>query len=343
MITFEFTDFELWVDQGLNGTQPFTRHTDGCLDTYLIGNFTADRDLDWVAEHVVYRDGLTFIVGPAGSGKTFLALDMAAHLASPVSDWHGWTIRTEPQRVAYIINESRQGFYHRAMMSVYANSLPREIVNQHLLIIPHTLSLFTSPETVGSDMDRLNRTLQAFKPDLVIMDIFARMTRGGNENQQEDMQKAIGQIEDIKKTHNSPIVCLHHTNKQGEIRGSTILTDYPDHVLLLKPDGEPDEPERTIKIGWLKYRGPNQPQDKQLTLIKKHPSAYLTEKYVHLEKDPNLQKAINRIKHQPTTRQNLADIWPNKATRNRKIKLLKEQGWVTEQNQLLTYKKLTIL
>src|SRR5688500_3788914 len=61
---------------------------------------------EWLIDGVIERNALGVIYGPSGSGKSFLALDVALSVAAD-KPWHGQKVSAGP--VVYVIGEGRGG------------------------------------------------------------------------------------------------------------------------------------------------------------------------------------------------------------------------------------------
>ena len=97
--------------------------------------------LSWRVRGVLPAHGLASVYGPSGSGKSFLAFDMAAAVAWG-RDWFGYRVKTAP--VVYCALEGEAGFRLRveAWEQAHGQTLPAGL---HLVLQPFKL---TDPQDV---------------------------------------------------------------------------------------------------------------------------------------------------------------------------------------------------
>ena len=140
----------------------------------------------WIVEDYLEENSLSVIFGDPGSGKTFIALSLAASVANG-RPWYNQSVKQGS--VFYIAGEGYSGISRRlAAWSKY-----------HECPLDHA-PLFIS-ERPAQFLDRANAILVAETinelaakhgpPKLVVIDTLARNFGNGNENQTEDMSAFI--------------------------------------------------------------------------------------------------------------------------------------------------------
>lgn len=165
-------------------------------------------------------EGQTWIYGEPGAGKSFLALDWAASVASTGLN------------VIYFIGEGVTGFARRvgAWKNVHGRDLSTfRVVPQ----APHLLD----PASVAA----LEATVDAWSPSLIVVDTFARSLVGGEENSARDVGMAIDALDTLWRERSVSSLVIHHSNKGGTSeRGSSAIRGAADATWEVTPgiDGD---------------------------------------------------------------------------------------------------------
>lgn len=165
-----------------------------------------------LAEYAIYKNGFNAIVGPSGAGKSFVALDIAARLAVAnattvyvaAEGLHGYSGRWEAWKTHNSADSDQLYFY-------------REAVN---LMDSIALSAFIAE-------------LKAITPRMIVLDTVARCMAGGDENSTKDMGIFVESCETLRRELNCGLLLVHHTGKDGKMRGNTALFAACDSVLFL--------------------------------------------------------------------------------------------------------------
>lgn len=172
----------------------------------------------WLFDGWVETDSIVHLVGAAGQGKTFVALDMACCAATGRS----WPDRKEaarmPGNVMYIAAEGVAGFTLRVTAweaefgpAPLFKTLPRDVQilrknNQDLL--------------VTTDWRMAIEVAKALRPVLVFVDTQARCTVGVKENDNTEMGVVVHEVEKLRKATGTTVVIVHHTGKDQEGGGT---------------------------------------------------------------------------------------------------------------------------
>jgi len=175
-------------------------------------------DFDWIVEKLIPEGAITLLYGKAGTGKTWLVLQ----LGIAVSGGRPFcTLRTKKCPVIYV------GFED-----------PLQVISKRLKImgasnnfrIWHIDSDFPPP--------KLDKQWQKYKQlpagSLLIFDTL-RASQGGDENSSQDMAQIMEKLKELRK-EGLTIVLVHHTPKASEsiYKGSTAILDLVDHELCLE-------------------------------------------------------------------------------------------------------------
>lgn len=180
----------------------------------------------WIVEDYLEENSLSVVFGDPGSGKTFIALSLAAS----ISTGRPWNSRNVKQgSVFYIAGEGFSGISRRlAAWSIY-HECPL-----------HDAPLFIS-ERPAQFLDRENAKLVAETinelaarhgyPRLIVIDTLARNFGDGDENRTEDMSTFISILDClIRIPFNCCILIVHHTGHSDKerARGSIALKGAAD-------------------------------------------------------------------------------------------------------------------
>lgn len=162
----------------------------------------------------LYRDTLARIIGPSGQGKSFVALELAACVATGRA-WHGNAVTAGP--VVYMAAEGAPGISARLEAWCVRMGLDPE----------DRAGVIVIPEAVQSSERRwalLTRQVAELAPAMVVLDTQARITEGVNENDAGEMGVAIGAWERLRAATGACVVLVHHRGLTGAHgRGSTAV------------------------------------------------------------------------------------------------------------------------
>lgn len=195
----------------------------------------------WLVDGVIPGSGVSVIFGQPNAGKTFVALDMALHVAHGV-EWFGR--RTEQRPVVYVGLEGAGGIGKRLTGLVLAR-LPDlvakkpEIGDIDLVDTPLHLILgeeFRFAVEDDSGVQRLAETVRSLnleKP-MIIIDTLA-MAIVGDENGNETMAAVARQSVQLGTLTGGMVVLIHHPSKGNAeaLRGGSALNGAIDTSVLV--------------------------------------------------------------------------------------------------------------
>lgn len=165
------------------------------------GDFSRGQRPGWIIKGVLPRAELVVLFGESGSGKSFLALDLGAAIARGV-DWRGH--RTKAGRVVYIAAEGAGGF--RGRLTAYANHNQVQLDDLQMGVI-HAAPNFLQKA------DALDVAKAIGRADVVIVDTFAQVIPGANENAADDIGRALAHCRGIHRATGAVVVLVHHAGK----------------------------------------------------------------------------------------------------------------------------------
>lgn len=160
----------------------------------------------WMIKGVLPDAELVVMYGASGSGKSFVALDMGAAIARGVA-WRGKKVRQG--RVAYIAAEGAGGF--RKRLTAYAQINQINLADLDLGVIHAAPNMMEKADAVA-----VAKAVKAWGgADLIIVDTFAQVMPGANENAGEDVGKALTHCKRIHEATGAVIMLIHHAGKDA--------------------------------------------------------------------------------------------------------------------------------
>lgn len=165
-------------------------------------------------QYPIYYSCLNALVGTSGAGKSFVAVDIAGLLA------------VKGAKVIYIAAEGLFGYAPRW-----------EAWKAHVGITEcRNLIFWDSPVNFMelTEFQGFMSEISHYKPNLVIVDTVARCMAGGDENSTKDMGVFIRSCDRLTHELGCGVLAVHHTGKDGKMRGSTALFGACDSVLFLQ-------------------------------------------------------------------------------------------------------------
>lgn len=174
--------------------------------------------------------GLGLLWGEAGVGKSFVAISLAASVATGRT-WLGHRVTEGP--VVYIAGEGgAPGVARRLDAAVNAlHCCDPEEGPTPLWIVSPGVDLVPGPA-------ELLEVLGGIQPQLTIVDTLARCF-GGDENSSQDMGKFVHTLDLFRDLYGGSVLVVHHANKTDsvgakKVRGSSVLYGAVDVSMQLQ-------------------------------------------------------------------------------------------------------------
>lgn len=174
----------------------------------------------YLIKNLLQKGSHAVLYGAPGEGKTFVALDLAYHVAAG-REWHGH--RVAQGLALYLAFEGVGGLSRRgaALMAHYgAEDVP-------LYVQPADYNL---REPAGRRaLGEMLATLPA-RPALIVIDTLARAMKGGDENSAQDMGALNDAVGALIASTGACVLLIHHSgkNKASGARGSSALLGAVD-------------------------------------------------------------------------------------------------------------------
>ena len=188
----------------------------------------------WLIEGLIAEQGLGFIFGPPGSGKSFIALSQALSLATARESWWGRPVN-RPGAVIYVSSEGHTDFKFRIMAWEAQNGVLADDAPFFLIRVPLNLMR-------ADDVARLIRALEAavaragVQVTAVFIDTVSRVMPGADENLQKDMTLFVAACDQIRMRFQPTVCGVHHTSRAGNLRGSTVFDGAGDFLIQIEKE-----------------------------------------------------------------------------------------------------------
>jgi len=212
------------------------------------------RPPDWLLRGMLERDTFALIFGDPGTGKSFLAIDWAARVATG-TPWRGQAVKAGP--VVYLAGEGRQGFGRRT-----------RAWEQHHGVSLAEAPLYVGPAVAIADPTELVDLIDAIDegeaPVLIVLDTLARCFGGGDENSTQDMSKFVSACDALRRRYGCTILVVHHTGHadKNRARGAIALKAALDAEYRLSGN------DTGLKLSATKMKDAETPNPLSLELVR---------------------------------------------------------------------------
>lgn len=204
--------------------------------------------VSYLIDELVNAGEMSLVFGPSQAGKSFFTTHLALAVARG-EDVFGRKVRRGG--VIYIAAESERGFI-TMRLPAYRKffDIPRD-EKLPFLVIPTAIDLFAEEgdfQLLMKDLDLAAEEMEAMgvSIDLTVIDTFAAVSIGANENASEDMSRLIKRIKKIQEVTRGHVMIVHHKNAAGDKpRGHTSLYAAVDTAIEVMCD---EQKNRTAKV-----------------------------------------------------------------------------------------------
>ena len=179
---------------------------------------------NFLIQNWIPSEALMMLFAPSGSGKGFLAVDIAYAIASPeIDNWHGMKIHKHGP-VVYLIGEGQRGARKRCAGYIYYKDI--DPAKTEMAFITEPLLLNDPSPEAGVKRMIANIGMMYPHPVLIIIDTTNRYMFG-DENKSTDATSFISAVDQIRKHFKCSAMIVHHTGlnpeTQGRARGSSVF------------------------------------------------------------------------------------------------------------------------
>jgi hypothetical protein len=182
-------------------------------------------DANYLVRGWLGAGGLSVLYGPSNSGKTFVAVDLAAHVASGTA-WRGSKVKPGP--VVYVAAEGGGGIRNR--IAAIKEARPELLHGAEFSLLPTHLDLHEPGDAMA-----LCEAMPTEQASLVVIDTMARCMGSGDENSARDVAQFIANLDAIRDRTRAHVLVVHHSGKNAEAgaRGSSALRAAVDTEIAI--------------------------------------------------------------------------------------------------------------
>ena len=180
------------------------------------------KSVSWVVKHVIPADSIGLLFGGSGTFKSFIALDLALHVAHGL-EWLGR--KTRRGTVLIVAAEGGAGMWKRIVAWHREHRLKWD--EARVFVLPVAVDL-------GADSARVQEAVAALgiKPDLVVVDTLSQ-TFGGEENSAAEVSNYLRELGLWFRTSwQASVLIVHHIGHLAteRPRGSSALRANVDFM-----------------------------------------------------------------------------------------------------------------
>lgn len=191
--------------------------------------------IKWRVKGILPEAGIAAIFGPSGSGKSFLALDLAMAL-SEGREWFGYRVASSP--VFYCALEGEAGMVNRlkGLMEKHPNN------GKQLYFLTEPIDI-RNPNDVEALATAMAILMTGVRGGVVIIDTLNRAAPGADENSPKDMSQIISSAGRLQTMTGCLVILIHHTGKDEAkgLRGHSSLHAAQDVAIEVKRIGKSDQ------------------------------------------------------------------------------------------------------
>ncbi len=212
------------------GESAISKH-ESIIDSNSTSLFSRIGDLEikspeWIIDGLFEKDSTSILFGDPGTGKSFIALDIGASVASG-TDFH--TQGTSLQGpVIYVCGEGRNTIARRCRAWSIKNEC--NLNNQPFFILNTPIQLLDDKSLIPLKQSLINIADQEGDPILIIIDTWNRLS-GGDENSNSDAAKAIAALDKLRAPYGCSVLIVHHSghSEKQRARGASALNGAVDN------------------------------------------------------------------------------------------------------------------
>jgi len=194
---------------------------------------------EYVVVGLVFKGGITMLVGPAKGGKTLFALGDLVLAMLGLRKALGRFEAPEPQRVLYVAEESSEAAFYWTLFHLcqgYGIDHKDPAFNNLFFAAQEGVNLLED-----GWITKLKQKIDQHRIDVVFFDTYTRVTPGMDEDSRATTSllfAALGQLQrDIDRDMNCTFVVLHHVGHEGtRARGSSDIEAAWDSRVTIAGD-----------------------------------------------------------------------------------------------------------
>ena len=196
----------------------------------------------YIVEDTLEAESFSAIIGPSGSGKSFVAIDLACNIATG-GYWLGKKCRK--RKVAYMPGEGNAGVNKRLQDWGDLHKGNDDLLDAGLVVASHLPNMHAYTRV---EWGILEEQIKALNVDVVVIDTWSRAIAGADENSAEEISRIIQTLNELQRRVKCSIIPIHHTSKESTFaRGSSAFNAALDTEILVRAvDGDPEDLGRRL-------------------------------------------------------------------------------------------------
>ena len=197
-------DFDVVAPDQADGAEP-AADKPARFQFLQAAEFAQGEPMPWIVKGVLPAAGLAVLFGESGSGKSFFALDLVGAVARGV-EWRGR--RVLQGGVAYIVAEGAGGFRNR--LRAYADEHGVDLAQMPVHVLGDAPNFMER-----ADVKDVIASVKTLRPRVIVVDTFAQVMPGANENSGEDVGRALAHCRALHKATGALVLLVHHSGKDS--------------------------------------------------------------------------------------------------------------------------------
>jgi RecA-family ATPase len=187
----------------------------------------------WLIEELWADEAVGIVGGEPKCCKSILALELAVAVASGTPCLRRFPTRREGPVLMFAAEDALHVVRERLEGICAAGGVPFDTLPVHVITAP-SLRI-----DLGNDRKRLRETVQAIRPELLVLDPFVRLHRA-DENVASDVAPLLAFLRELQRELRTAVLLVHHSRKGGHaragqaLRGSSELHAWGDSNLYLR-------------------------------------------------------------------------------------------------------------
>lgn len=185
----------------------------------------------WLIECLWAAEGVGVVGGEPKSYKSFIALAMGVAVASGQPCFGKYRVPETGPVLVFCGEDQLHDVRARVEAIALASGTSFATLNMHVITVA-SLRI-----DVGKDRERLDATIKAIRPKLLILDPFVRL-HNVDENKSGEVAPLLGYLRELQRTYHTAVLLVHHAKKGGKkerggqaLRGSSEFHAWGDSNL----------------------------------------------------------------------------------------------------------------
>lgn len=187
----------------------------------------------WLIDRLWAAGGVGLIGGTPKSLKTWVGLELAVSVATGTRCFDHFAVNGAGRALIYLAEDRLCTVRERLEALCAQRAAALDALDVHVITVP---ALRLDREL---DLSRLDATLAAVQPRLLLLDPFVRLSRA-DENNAQEVAAILAALREMQRRRDVAIIVVHHTRKNGRaaqhgqmLRGSGDFHAWSDSALYL--------------------------------------------------------------------------------------------------------------